>query len=148
MAATPLTSSPPPEHEYMVVLRPSGLPAADETGAVAMPSWDAFMAARLTPLGFFVDGWTPQEQADLAEAYREIDTTPQPVAEAPAPQPPATPDYLYAQALKGKDADRYLALIQKLGLRKSAHDHEKRLMPQVAQAFLSFFNPKAHEFRS
>lgn len=70
MAATPLTSSPPPEHEYMVVLRPSGLPAADETGAVAMPSWDAFMAARLTPLGFFVDGWTPQEQADLAEKVR------------------------------------------------------------------------------
>lgn len=54
----------------MVVLRPSGLPAADETGAVAMPSWDAFMAARLTPLGFFVDGWTPQEQADLAEKVR------------------------------------------------------------------------------
>ena len=36
---------------------------------------------------------------------QEIDTTPQPVAEAPAPQPPATPDYLYAQALKGKDAE-------------------------------------------
>jgi hypothetical protein len=54
----------------MVILRPSGLLAADEAGAVTLPSWEAFLAANVTPLGFFLDGWPPQGQADLAEKVR------------------------------------------------------------------------------
>ena len=59
-----------PAAERMVVLRPSGLLANDETDALAAPSWDAFMAAEVPPLGFFLDGWSPQVQAELAEKVR------------------------------------------------------------------------------
>lgn len=70
MAATPLTFSPPAEHEYMVTLRPSGQRAHDEADSVVFPSWDAFMAANVVPLGFFLDGWPSQAQADLTKKVR------------------------------------------------------------------------------
>lgn len=70
MTTTSLTFSPPAEHEYMVTLRPSGQRAHDETDSMAFPSWDAFMAANVIPLGFFLDGWQPQAQADLTQKVR------------------------------------------------------------------------------
>ena len=67
-AAHAQTFTPPAER--MVVLRPSGVCADGEADAIAFRSWDAFMAADVLPLGFFLDGWLPNAQADLAERVR------------------------------------------------------------------------------
>jgi GGDEF domain-containing protein len=68
VSATPSTSSP--AFEQMVVLRPSGQRTDGETHAIVLPSWDAFVAADMVPLGFFLDGWSPQAQAGLTEQVR------------------------------------------------------------------------------
>lgn len=68
VSATPTTSSPAIEH--MVVLRPSGQRADGEANATVLPSWEAFATADVVPLGFFLDGWTPQAQASLTEHVR------------------------------------------------------------------------------
>lgn len=56
--------------QQMVVLRPSGEGAPEESDARVLPSWEAFMQTQVAPLGFYLDGWTAQAQNQLAEQVR------------------------------------------------------------------------------
>ena len=97
-----MTLSPPAEHEHMVILRPSGQRADDETNAIALPSWDAFMEANVVPLGFFLDGWPSEAQAELAEKVRASVWWDRPVVAMPdadAVSPLADVAATYSQAL-------------------------------------------------
>lgn len=59
-----------PAIEQMVVLRPSGHRAESEAKAIVLASWDAFLKAAVVPLGFYLDGWTPQALTELTEQVR------------------------------------------------------------------------------
>lgn len=115
MADMPATSSPPADHERMVVLRPSGQRANDETDALAFSSWATFMAAQVIPLGFFLDGWPSQAQADLAEKVRTSSWWDRPVLVCPTAEnaPPladAAGSYTQARAF----SERTLAVRRSL----------------------------------
>ncbi len=69
-AEKPMTSTSLPSAERMVVLRPSGEAASGEAGATVLPSWEAFVQSQVTPLGFYLDGWTAQAQGQLADQVR------------------------------------------------------------------------------
>lgn len=87
--------------ERMVILRPSGDRAHDEADGVALPSWEAFLGTGLVPLGFYLDGWTSADQADLAGKVRSSMWWDRPVvvtSGGATPPPLADAAATYAQA--------------------------------------------------
>lgn len=113
----------------MVVLRPSGEPAAAEASAVVLPSWDAWVAAQLEPLGFYLDGWTAQQQAQLAEKVRRSAWWDRPVLVAPGSgETPLLADGAapYGDALDA--SERALALRRHLKLDPAGLHFDERVL--------------------
>jgi hypothetical protein len=67
---TAASPTAPPDLEYMVVLRPGGRPAQDESRARVFASWEACASAGTPPLGFYLDGWDTPAAAELASQIR------------------------------------------------------------------------------
>lgn len=127
VVAQPLAA--PPRMEYMVVLRPSGKTAAGESGAVTLPSWDACVAAQVEPMGFYLDGWTAQAQAQLAEKVRHSAWWDRPVLVAlGAGDTPLLADgaALYGDALTA--SERALAVRRNLKLDPASLHFDERVL--------------------